>query len=162
MSKHATKAAGNVYCQARYQAAETNERLSSREGAAEQLFCGRDVLAKVELDLVRPNPELVTMMADLYNAPELLLHYCANECAIGKSRKMEASSDLSVSQITIKILNSLRGISNKADRLVEIVADGKIDNSERSDIENIIMTLENLAKIKDELVIQYERQFHSK
>ena len=101
MSKHATKAAGNVYCQARYQAAETNERLSSREGAAEQLFCGRDVLAKVELDLVRPNPELVTMMADLYNAPELLLHFCASECAIGKSRKMEASSDLSVPQITI-------------------------------------------------------------
>lgn len=162
MSRQATKAANNVYCQARYQASEKNERLSSREGAAEQLFCGRDVLAKVELDLVHPNPELVTMMADLYNAPELLLYYCANECAIGKARRIESSDDITVEQITVKILNNLRGISNKADRLIEIVSDGKIDDSERSDVEGIIRTLENLAKIKDELVIQYEKQFHSK
>ena len=32
MSKYATKAAGNMFCQARYEAAKFNERLGSREG----------------------------------------------------------------------------------------------------------------------------------
>ena len=36
MSKFATKAAANMFCQARYEAAKSNERLSSREGAAEE------------------------------------------------------------------------------------------------------------------------------
>ena len=31
MSKFATKAAANMFCQARYEAAKSNERLSSRE-----------------------------------------------------------------------------------------------------------------------------------
>ena len=37
MSKFATKAAANMFCQARYEAAKSNERLSSREGAAEEI-----------------------------------------------------------------------------------------------------------------------------
>lgn len=35
MSKYATKAAGNMFCQARYEAAKFNERLGSREGNAD-------------------------------------------------------------------------------------------------------------------------------
>lgn len=38
MSKYATKAAGNMFCQARYEAAKFNERLGSREGAAKELL----------------------------------------------------------------------------------------------------------------------------
>lgn len=159
MSRTPTKAAGNAYCEARYRAAESNEKLSSREGAAEQLFCGRDAIAKFELGLVRPDPEMVTIMADLYNAPELLPYYCAHECAVGRSRHMESVEDLSVAQITIKILDSLQGISHKTDRLISIVADGRIEESERPEIEEIIKTLENISKVKDELVIKYERQF---
>ena len=49
MSKYATKAAGNMFCQARYEAAKFNERLSSREGAAEELGVDRTRLARIEL-----------------------------------------------------------------------------------------------------------------
>lgn len=41
MSKFATKAAANMFCQARYEAAKSNERLSSREGAAEEIGIDR-------------------------------------------------------------------------------------------------------------------------
>ena len=41
MPKFATKAADNMFCQARYEAAKFNERLSSREGAAEELGVDR-------------------------------------------------------------------------------------------------------------------------
>ena len=45
MPKFATKAADNMFCQARYEAAKFNERLSSREGAAEELGVDRTRLA---------------------------------------------------------------------------------------------------------------------
>lgn len=57
MSKYATKAAGNMFCQARYEAAKFNERLSSREGAAEELGVDRTRLARIELGSVIPYPE---------------------------------------------------------------------------------------------------------
>lgn len=59
MSKYATKAADNMFCQARYEAAKFNERLSSREGAAEELGVDRTRLARIELGSVTPYPEEV-------------------------------------------------------------------------------------------------------
>lgn len=158
MTRGATKAAGNIYYQARYRASAANEGLSSREGAAEQLYCGRDVIAKVELDIVRPSPELVAMMADLYGAPELLSYFCANECAIGKSRNMAAVADMPVTQITVKTLNILKDISKRTDRLIEIVEDGVIDEHEIEDINEIIQTLKILGQMGEELAVQTEKQ----
>ena len=62
MSKYATKAAGNMFCQARYEAAKFNERLGSREGAAEELGVDRTRLARIELGSVTPYPEEVLLM----------------------------------------------------------------------------------------------------
>lgn len=59
MPKFATKAADNMFCQARYEAAKFNERLSSREGAAEELGVDRTRLARIELGSVIPYPEEV-------------------------------------------------------------------------------------------------------
>lgn len=71
MSKFATKAADNMFCQARYEAAKSNERLSSREGAAEELGIDRTRLARIELGSTVPYQEEVLLMADMYRAPEL-------------------------------------------------------------------------------------------
>lgn len=57
MPKFATKAADNMFCQARYEAAKFNERLSSREGAAEELGVDRTRLARIELGSVTPYPD---------------------------------------------------------------------------------------------------------
>lgn len=58
MSKFATKAAANMFCQARYEAAKSNERLSSREGAAEEIGIDRTRLARIELGFPSPVGEL--------------------------------------------------------------------------------------------------------
>ena len=75
MPKFATKAADNMFCQARYEAAKFNERLSSREGAAEELGVDRTRLARIELGSVTPYPEEVLLMADIYRAPELPIRF---------------------------------------------------------------------------------------
>ena len=67
MSKFATKAAANMFCQARYEAAKSNERLSSREGAAEEIGIDRTRLARIELGSTIPYQEEVLLMC---NVPE--------------------------------------------------------------------------------------------
>lgn len=64
MSKFATKAAANMFCQARYEAAKSNERLSSREGAAEEIGIDRTRLARIELGSTIPYQEEVLLIRD--------------------------------------------------------------------------------------------------
>lgn len=69
MSKFATKAAANMFCQARYEAAKSNERLSSREGAAEEIGIDRTRLARIELGSTIPYQEEV-LLIDLEDSKE--------------------------------------------------------------------------------------------
>ena len=65
MGKKATKAADNMYYQARCEAAEKNEEFSSREKAAEIVGIDRTRLARIELDAIMPYPEEVKAMGDV-------------------------------------------------------------------------------------------------
>ena len=88
MSKFATKAAANMFCQARYEAAKTNERLSSREGAAEEIGIDRTRLARIELGSTVPYQEEVLLMADCYKA--IIAGKCVRLEKICRRLKMKA------------------------------------------------------------------------
>lgn len=76
MGRDATKAAGNPWYQARKKAAEYDDRLCSRESAAEQLGMSVSSLADAELGNTKFMPvDKAVLMADRYNAPWLLNHY---------------------------------------------------------------------------------------
>ena len=115
MSKYATKAAGNMFCQARYEAAKFNERLGSREGAAEELGVDRTRLARIELGSVTPYPEEVLLMADIYRAPELKGNYCREMCPLGKGMPKIENQD--IDRIALRALCSFRKI-NEAKELL--------------------------------------------
>lgn len=83
MGRGPTKSNENVYFVARKKAAMYNERLYSREGAAELLGISVSTLADYELGNTKVVPvDKVVLMADLYNAPELKTGYCKHECPI--------------------------------------------------------------------------------
>ena len=84
MGKHITKAAGNVFAEARYHAGTFNDRLLSREGASEELGIDRSRLARIELGSKNPFPDEVLMMSEIYGAPELKNYYCKHMCPLGK------------------------------------------------------------------------------
>lgn len=65
MGKHITKAVGNVFAEARYNAATFNDRLFSREGASEELGIDRSRLARIELGSKNPFPDEVLMISSL-------------------------------------------------------------------------------------------------
>lgn len=87
MGKEPLKENTNVYFQARKRAAMSNDRLFSRENAAELLGISPYTLADYELGNTKVVPvDKVVLMADLYNAPELITGYCKYQCPMEKKQ----------------------------------------------------------------------------
>lgn len=148
-----TKAAENMYCVARRTAAEFNDQLNSREGASALTGIEKTRLARIELDLITPYPDEVRLMAELYNAPELMPVYCANDCQIGRAMSAILPSDrpASLEQISIRAALALRNTEHIRDQLLEIAADGKIDEAEKPQLRRILNVLADISKITVEL-----------
>ncbi len=147
MGLNATKAADNPYYKARKEAAKYNERLSSREGAAEQLNIHPTTVADYELGLVKPPVDKVVRMADLYNAPSLKTQYCANECPIGCGRT-EPQADTTIEQVTIRLLRGLSttNVDGIKQSLLNIAEDGRISEDEIPTLQRILAELDYLQK----------------
>lgn len=149
MSKHPTKSADNVYCLARLKAAEYNPRLRSREGAAEETGIGFDSLKNYELGICKVVPvESVIMMADAYNAPELLNHYCKNECPIRKDLPTDIRP---IELVTIKLMNTLENSDSVKKMLMNIAEDGVISEDELSKFDQVMEYFERIENTIHEL-----------
>ena len=147
----------NPFFKARMEAAKYNDRLKSREGAAEALGVHPSTIANYELGTrVNPQPDTVLCMADLYHAPELLNHFCANECPIGLETTMEIKLE-GLDRIAIKTLNSLQGTEKIKDSLIEIVSDGKITDDEEETLKEILDHLTQIAETASELKLWVQK-----
>ena len=129
MGRDAMKAGENPCFRCRKEAAKYNDKLSSREGAAEALGVSASSLADYELGITKVIPvDKVVLMADLYNAPELKAWYCTSECPIGKSFPMPSSELSSVERTTLNLLRQLRqeDVEEVKEKLIDIkVLDSK-------------------------------------
>lgn len=159
MGKDPMKENKNVYFQARKKAAEWDERLFSREGAAELLGIASYTLGDYELGNVkRVPPEKVLLMADLYKAPELLTNYCRNECPIQGFMPL-ATEEKNIQGVALRILKGLRAddLEVMKSQLVDISEDGIISDAEIGILESIMEHLESLAEAISELKIVSEK-----
>lgn len=155
MGREATKATGNVWFEARKAAAQYNDRLSSRAGAAELLNLSEDAVKAAELGLYKCMPvDNAVLMADLYNAPELLNHYCLHECPIGKNRPI-STEVVSVDRVTIKLLRRLQNgvLADLKEKLLEISEDGVISDDELPILQEIVESLDGISRAASELKI---------
>lgn len=155
MGRGATKAADNVWYKARIEAAKYNERLSSRAGAADLLNMSEDAVKDAELGLTKFMPvEKAVLMADLYNAPELLNYYCLHECPIGPNHPISAEV-VTIDRATVKLLKELQSgvLSRLKDKLLEISEDGVIDEDELPVLNEIIESLDRISIAASELKI---------
>lgn len=153
MGRNATKAAGNVWYQARIEAAKYNDRLSSREGAAEALGMSEDAVKNTELGIEKCMPvEKAVLMADLYKSPELLNYYCLNECPIGKTLPL-SDQVVPIDRITVKFLKSLNTnvLNGVKDRMMRLADDGQITEDEYDELDAVLSYLDNLSVTISEL-----------
>lgn len=147
----------------------TRESLQlTRETAGELLeSISPERIEKIENERSLPHPDEVLVMADKYKQPSLCNYYCAKQCPIGQQYVPEIKvKDLS--QIVLEMLASLNSMNKKRERLIEITADGRIDQDELKDfifiqeeLEHISITVETLQLWSEKMlatgVIDMER-----
>lgn len=117
----------------------------TREKASELLeTISVDRLEKIENEKVIARPDEILLMSQKYKKPCLCNHFCSHECDIGKQYvpKIEIKE---LSSIVLEMLASLNSVNKRKDRLIEITADGKIDNDEIDDFIYIQDELERIS-----------------
>ncbi len=151
MARVSVKKDKNVYFKAR------EELGLSREKASELLVSiPPDRIEKIENERSLAHPDEVLVMAKGYKAPQLCNYYCAHDCPIGESYVPEIElKDLSA--IVLEMLANLNSIQKKQERLIEITADGAIENDEIDDFIDIQDNLENISITVETLQLWTER-----
>ncbi len=140
MPKFATKAASNVFYKSRMAAASFNDKLASRDGAADLTGIDRNRISHIELGTITPYPEEVLIFADTYNAPELLNYYCSTLCPIGRET-VDSLPVVNLEQAGLKLLSSTRNIAQLREEIIDIIDDGVIDESEAPRLKEILRQL---------------------
>ena len=116
----------------------------SREQASELLeTIPPERIERIENEKVNPYPEEILLMAEKYKRPSLCNYYCSQHCPIGQQYVPEVEVK-ELSSIVLEMLAALNAINKEKDRLVEIAADGRIDNDE---IDDFIFIQEELERI---------------
>lgn len=152
MGRKPTKAADNPFCIARLEAAKYNERLFSKEGASELLGISVSTLSDYELGITKViPPDMVLKMADLYNAPELENYYCTSMCPLGANIPKVKTETLD--RISLRTLDAFRKVKDAKELLVDIVADGVIDESEKPQLDKVLEILDELEQVAQSLKI---------
>ena len=153
MERGSMGGADNIYFASRKEAGKYNEKLNSREGAAELLGLSASTLAHYELGVTKVvPPDAVVMMADLYRAPELKAYYCAHECPIGRGMPV-ATNVNSIELVTVKMIKAFRPeeAEEAKQKLVDIASDGEITADEIPTLEWVLGYLDTMAKTVSEL-----------
>ena len=159
MGNGCTKGNENVYFRSRKRAAKRDERLSSREGAAELLGVSSSTLADYELGNTKVIPvDKVALMADLYNCPELKTAYCKNECPIGRGMPLATEAG-SLESIVLRFLKEFDPdrLNDIRSGLIEIAADGRIDASEKPEFSVLLKMMDDMALILSEARLAGEK-----
>lgn len=149
----------SVYRKARKAAAEYNDAFKSQESASEFLNVSKNMLLNYELGLNPVPVDMVCMMADVYNAPELLNHYCCNECPIGKRTVSPVSKENinNIYKLSINIFQLLGQGTDMGKTLLDIVDDGVISQEEQPQVDHIVNNLKKLSGLTTDLIIALEK-----
>lgn len=155
MAREATKAAGNMYYEARMYASKFNERLKSRTGASELIGVSESQLARYELGVTKDVPvDIVCMMSDAYNCPELRVRFCKEVCPIGCNAPI--SGKLSpIERITVQLLKALDNddLDDIMKKLIGVAADGEVSGNEVGDMNEIVTYFDRIITSVTELKI---------
>ena len=84
MARPATKSMDNPYYQARLRAAERDTAYESRMSAGALVGISSTRLYQIERGLQQPHRDELIIMAEEYDAPELLELYCEAVCPVGQ------------------------------------------------------------------------------
>ena len=138
------------------------EELSlTREQASELLeFISESRVEKIENHRSAIYPDEVLAMAKVYKKPSLCNYYCTHECPIGQEYIPEIEIK-DISQIVVELLSSMQTLIKNRDRLIDIIADEKVDDEELVDFIKIQDGLEKVSLVADTMRLWVENTIAS-
>lgn len=113
-------------------------------------------LERIENGKFPITPEEVLLLSEIYGEPTLCNHYCSKECKIGQKYVPEVKVK-NLAQIVLEMLSSLNSMKNRQERLIEITADGIIDDDEIKDFVYIQKELERISITVETLQLWVEQ-----
>lgn len=118
-------------------------------------------LERIENGKFPITPDEVMLLAEIYGEPTLCNHYYSKECPIGEKYVPEVKvKDLA--QIVLEMLSSLNSMKKSQERLIEITADGMIDDDEIKDFVFIQKELERISISVETLQLWVEQMLADK
>ena len=148
----------SIYFQCRILAAKKNAYLKSRESAAEYFGISVSSLANYERGNTVPPLDLIMMMADAYEAPQLKNLYCLEQCPLGKGQPVSAEIK-TLEAVTVGIIAKLdeKDIEKMRRELLNIAEDGRISPDEEKEFAAVSNELDRLAVSISELRLIKEK-----
>jgi len=159
MATDYTKPTENIYFRCRKEAAKYNPAVSSREKTAELLGISVSTLANYELGITKFVPvDVIVLMADLYNAPELKQSYCAFECPIGRGQPI-ATQISSIERVALKLLKTIEddSIESLRSSLIDVALRGASSDGEKLVYKALIKRIDELMVVLSELRMLSEK-----
>ena len=154
MPKKSTIKHRNAYLDSREACGMTRAQASEQTGISESR------IEKIESEKILPYPEDVLAMADAYKNPALPTHYCAADCPIGRKYVPEVENK-SLSGNRAFHVGPVEFHGKEKERMIEITADGKIDEAELQDFVRIQKELDEISANADSLRLWIEQSILS-
>lgn len=131
----------NIYKRARCDAGLTQERW------AEVIGVSVDSVRNYEAGTQIPSDDVVRAMSEVHGLLILGYWHLCNKSNLAAEMLPEVEA-VPLPQAVIGLLRSIRDFANRhrSDRLMDIAADGKIDETEREDFDAIVRELEGIIQ----------------
>lgn len=126
----------------------------SQEALAEKLNVSRQAISKWELGTTLPETNKVIEISDFFNVS---MDYLLKDNSDLKNNRSNNSESLD--RIVLKFLGSAQDMDNISRELVDIMADGIIDDNEKVRMNAIIDTLDTISGIIDEIKQKMNLQY---
>ena len=148
----------NIYKQIRNELKMSRDEVCDRVAIEELGYLAPERLERIENGKFSIHPEEVMLLSKVYKQPSICNHYCSNECPIGQEYVPEVKiKDLE--KIVLSMIASLNSMKKSQERLIEITADGVIDDEELKDfvfiqneLERISITVESLQLWTEQMI----------
>ncbi|QQQ87423.1 hypothetical protein JHD53_04915 [Peptacetobacter hiranonis] len=140
MTKMSILGKDNPFYKARI--ASSKESFKSRCDTAKDIFISRRRLEEIETGKREPYTDELLIMAEAYDAPYLVEHYCNHICKIGQKfgcKYVENKGD--AYKATVMFIKSLKEAEQAKENILEILSDGEISQDEISMLDEAISKL---------------------
>ncbi len=140
MTRESILGKNNPFYKARI--ASNKDDFKNRRDTAENIYISRRRLEEIETGKREPYTDELLIMAEAYDAPYLIEHYCNHICKIGQKfgcKYVENKGD--AYKATVMFIKSLKEAEQAKENILEILSDGKISKNEISMLDEAISKL---------------------